>query len=56
MTVLELALGLGWGITAMYWFLDHLFCIIRKEELVERLERCEEAKVWLQRFIKRKEL
>ena len=52
MTVLELGMAIGWAITALYFGLYHLFCKIRKEELVERLKSCEKGKAWLQKISK----
>ena len=45
MTVLELAMGVGWAITALYFCVYHLFCKIRKEELVDSLKSYKERKI-----------
>lgn len=41
MTVLEVMLGIGWAITAIYWLVDHLFAKCVLEEYIKRLEMCE---------------
>lgn len=41
MTVLEVVLGVGLAITAIYWTVDHLFKVIKIEELEAELSECD---------------
>lgn len=42
MTVLEVGLGVALALSVIWWIVDHLFKIIKIEELEEEINGCEE--------------